>query len=340
MAKKKLDILQKLSTVTAAMGNIIDSLTGNSTTDAPSIRAVNEAISDINTEITQVKDQMPVVENDLKSENPTQNAPSIQAVLDNLQPKQLLINPDFQVWQRGESISFNDIDTTTSGFKYFADMWCIYFTTGKGDSYALEKVSNGVKCIVSRLISINQFILDALDENKDYTFVVSINNIIHTLTFKGQETKNSNDNVLKHMNKEDTGSYNRLIINIKNNDIINYANLWEADIDYPHVKNKYEYDLEECKKYILNLNDGESYTISIKTKGSNAKFVVWNRFKTAPNFIDNGIEYFNSNSTWALGTISALAYHRNYVDVNINTLNANDGGVLIRNLPILSCEPL
>ena len=55
MVKKKLDILQKLSTVTAAMGNIIDSLTGNSTTDAPSIRAVNEAIGDINTEIEDVK---------------------------------------------------------------------------------------------------------------------------------------------------------------------------------------------------------------------------------------------------------------------------------------------
>ena len=47
MAKKKLDILQKLSTVTAAMGNIIDSLTGNSSTDAPSIRAVNEALNNV-----------------------------------------------------------------------------------------------------------------------------------------------------------------------------------------------------------------------------------------------------------------------------------------------------
>ena len=60
----------------------------------------------------------------------------------NIYPKQLLINPDFQIWKRGESISFNDNDTTTNGFKYFADMWCIYFERGAGNSYTFEKVYN------------------------------------------------------------------------------------------------------------------------------------------------------------------------------------------------------
>ena len=165
----------------------------------------------------------------------------------NIYPKQLLINPDFQIWKRGESISFNDNDTTTNGFKYFADMWCTYFERGVGNNYTFEKVYNGVKVTCSRDISFSQFMLETLDSNKNYTFVASINGIVHTLTFKGQESKNSE--LLQYMNKKDTAFYDRLIIRVKNNDIVNYANLFEGDSIYPHIKKLYEEDYNICNLY-------------------------------------------------------------------------------------------
>lgn len=179
------------------------------------------------------------------------DAPSINAVRGALYRPNLLINGDFQCWQRGDTLGINDNTQNTNGFKYFADMWNVYFERGAGNSYTFEKVSNGVKCSVSKEIAINQFITQALDENKYYILVVSINDIIHTLTFKGQETKESSDFTIKHMSVNSTGTYNRIIIKVKNNDIINYADLFEGDIAYPHVKEDSANALMRCQNKLL-----------------------------------------------------------------------------------------
>ena len=160
----------------------------------------------------------------------------------------LLINGDFQSWQRGENISFNDIKTTTNGFKYFADMWCTYFSRGEGNNYIFEKVDNGVKITTSRDISISQFFTDKLDSNKYYTFVASINGNIHYMIIKGNESNNSES--LQYMNKEDTGFEHRFIIRVKNNDIVNFVDLFEGYVVYPHKKEDYSIALVRCRRKI------------------------------------------------------------------------------------------
>ena len=169
-------------------------------------------------------------------------------------PRQLIINGDFQCWQRGESISFNDSNTPTNGFKYFADMWCTYFERGVSNNFTFEKVDNGVKVTTNKLINVNQFLIESLDSTKDYIFIVSINDTIHTLTFKGQETKENE--FIKHMNQKDTGGYNRFIIKVNNNDIINYTNLFEGDIALPHRKEDYAIALLRCRRKVHTIVNG------------------------------------------------------------------------------------
>ena len=252
MAKKKLDILQKLSTVTAAMGNIIDSLTGNSTTDAPSIRAVNEALNGINTEIENIKDTISVVENDLKSENPTQNAPNIQAVLDNLQHKQLLINNDFQIWQRGTS--FEQYDS-----QYTADMWKA--TCG------VEKVDNGVKLIFDGTMTsgqykrtIQQFIPNSkLYSEKKASIGISIDGVAYEV--KGTFLENQDINGVQEtiddleivLGWSNSRQMYTLIIrcSIAKTVIINYVDLFEGDIAYPHIKEDEDIALMKCQRRVL-----------------------------------------------------------------------------------------
>lgn len=296
-----------------------------------------------------------IVTNDWGTENLDKKAPSIQSVLDNLQPKQLLINPDFQVWQRGESISFNDTDTTTNGFKYFADMWCTYFTRGNGDSCTFEKVSNGIKITTSRDIAMSQFMSEALDSNKNYTFVASINGTGHTLTFKGQESKNSE--LLQYMNKADTSSYDRLIIRVKNNDVVNYVHLWERNITYPHVKKSYQDDLWECMKYVQKL---DSRVVPLnKTWGNQRNSVLIAYIALCRTMVSKPTVEVNWSS-WIYSSNDSDGYDvsaeicnfiirvlNNEIDIRITK---KDGGVFSKNYDyfintgnsgiLLSCEPL
>ena len=283
-----------------------------------------------------------VILDSLKSENPRQNAPSIQAVLDNLRPRQLLINGDFQVWQRGTTISLNDTDTTTNGFKYFADMWCTYFERGSGNSYKFEKVSNGVKVTCSKNISISQFVVDPLDNTKDYTFVVSINGTVHTLTFKGQETKENE--FIKHMNTTDTASYNRLIINVKNNDIINYADLFEGDIDYPHVKEDKAIALMRCQRYVVPT---VSTVMGYTGTDSRYVYVMCEKLKsmadtpTVTNFSEFVLKINGTSKVITINNATAnVGTGEICLDVGIGNLQSNITISGFMNDVILTCEPL
>lgn len=75
----------------------------------------------------------------LFSENPRENAPSIQAVLNNMTPnKNLLINAFFQIWQRGESITPTQVRT------FVADRWRVRGTVDGKITYSKYGNNNGM----------------------------------------------------------------------------------------------------------------------------------------------------------------------------------------------------
>ena len=192
-----------------------------------------------------------VILDSLKSENPRQNAPSIQAVLDNLQPKQLLINPDFQINQRGQS-EYNFAKNGTYGL----DCWqhrqgeylgALVVTPIKGGGVHIKLGANsggGLRQILNG---------DDFKIGQPYTAVVSINNT----QYKG--TLNLSNVAQKFIENElfqlEIGiiegnfNYSLWVRQTGFEGDINYCNLWEGDIAYPHVKEDKDIAMMRCLKH-------------------------------------------------------------------------------------------
>lgn len=112
-------------------------------------------------------------------------------------------------------------------------MWC--------SSYAsvFTKVANGMK--TSELAHIAQ-LLPKFEMGKNYTIVLSINNVVYKET----------DKFYYSLSREtsEKGNLSMIAIKLSANDILNYANLFEGDIAYPHVKENYATALMRCLPYI------------------------------------------------------------------------------------------
>lgn len=270
-------------------------------------------------------------------------------------PTNHIVNSNFNCWQRGDIISLNDTDTT-NGFKYFADMWNVYFERGVGNSYKFENVSNGVKCTVSKRVAINQFIPYELDSNTTYTLVAYVNNTIHKLTFTGQVTKESDDLRLKHMNVEDTSIYNRVIVYVDNNDIVNQVDLWEGTTVLMHSDQDYYLQLLRCQQlvfrainsdlnvildyyYTKSRTDTLVFNIMLPTQMiSNPKLII--QYTNLYNLFTEEIIPGDDIEVWIMKTNN----HYQYISIGVQKLDksAFDSNgcysLLVRNL-LLTCEP-
>ena len=249
-----------------------------------------------------------VTETTLES-NSNINAPTIKAVVDSLYRPNLLVNGDFQCWQRGENI-------TTSGTKteYFADMWCSTYTS------TFTKVVNGIK--TSKLAHIFQ-LLPKLEMGRKYTIVLSINNIIYKETFTGGTFK-ENDKFYYSVSREtsEKGNLSMIVIKLSANDILNYADLFEGSIAYPHIEEDYAVALMRCMEYVQvcypynNLN---------KFWGDSRGSVLSCTYPLKANIRKNSTITGGSN-IWLYSNDTAT----NYDDLVNYTIQVRDGNLEIR----------
>ena len=159
----------------------------------------------------------------------------------------LLINGDFQVWQRGESITLANVSET--GYKYLADRWCRYFSSTSSDSEIYEKVSNGMKytSTTSSNATITQLLETGLKSGNKYTLSASVNDIIHIMTFDGQVDKS--EGILSYAKPATTIPHDRIMFSISNNDIVNWVKLEVGSIATPLVSRLYAEELALCQRY-------------------------------------------------------------------------------------------
>lgn len=175
-------------------------------------------------------------------------------------PIQHLINNDFQINQRGQS------EYTSGG--YGLDMWYLNATTYnpisliKGGGILINKATtnqNIVRQYVDR---------DKLKIGKQYTLLINIESDKAFVGQCGFGKKRQDLNVVSGnkiysytftLEESDIGENNTvdtLIINVDNRVgnaptiKIFYADLFEGDIAYPHVKKTYAEDLMECRRYL------------------------------------------------------------------------------------------
>ena len=174
------------------------------------------------------------VVNTLKSENQEENAPSIKAVLDNLQPKQLLINNDFQVNQRGQS------EYISNG--YSLDMW--YFRNYNQSNTKLEPTSNGIRVTNNGINEIAVYQYVYAETKQVVTLVAKVNGQTYSISGLPTSTGETPTIVVEEGKIElnvryyDTDKRYRVYAMVGVNQIadIEYIDLFEGDIVYKHVK--------------------------------------------------------------------------------------------------------
>ena len=283
-----------------------------------------------------------VILDSLKSDNPTQNAPSIQAVLDNLQPKQLLINPDFQVWQRGENLSITDL-SGSGGVYYHVDMWCTY---NNDNSFKISKVENGTKVICTGRHTIMQRFDSPLKVGEKYILLAKVEGEIIKLNIIGgtYSSPNAEDPKTSLFYRKISSGKEEIGIYLKENfnGIIEYVDLWEGDIVYPHVKNKYAYDLMECQHKIFVITN---ITGMVNGSAKNLYTAIQQNLDNNPNVVVESGEvyidgFFNSHVT---NIVSQNWVKNGSIELVIKFQDATENGKAGRftnGKIILSCELL
>lgn len=251
----------------------------------------------------------------------------------------LLINGDFQVWQRGEALQVNG---TGGAIKYYIDLWATYTGDWEG---TLNKVENGVKITTS---SNNAYLLQNIDHldleiGKQYIVVASINDTIHKITFKyGIDTP-----ITEHLSILKT-NYDTFVNvrGLKNKDIVNWVQLNKGSIECQHIKEDYSIALLRCQRYIQVLK-GKAIGIGIwNSQNFYANVPLVSEFCKTPkisanscyatrDFIgDTNILYFGGATKIEKTNLFLECIMSENISTNTFARLCSDDGI------ILSCEPL
>lgn len=346
--------------------NVVDNLDGTSVAEAPSQRTVKEAIENVNTEIDQIKEQGVAVGDTLPInsifyfEGDEDELPTGFEKVDIIPPRQLIINPDFQINARGQ-LSY-------TGNGYALDMW--YFNATVSNPISQINKYGGI--LINKATSnqnvVRQYTNEIIenDVGKQYTLVVNIeSDKAFTGTFGlGIQRQTINVEVGKKLyihtftlNANDineSGYVDILVLNadanVTNSPQIKvwYADLWEGPITYPHVKKTYREDLWDCMSYVqvynllsircvlANSNNGSFYLRHslLKKLNGEATVITNTSFNIVESLTGEAVDISKENILF------------NIIDNSILRANftsfANKGkDIMFDNLHvIISCEPI
>ena len=294
-------LIKKISTSLVSTGEIIDSLQSNSST----------------------------------------NAPSIRAVVDNMTPPMnLLINGDFQVNQRGQS------EYTSASHKviYTLDMWKV----NTNSNITVKPITNGVQLICSSFTGTSLFgqEMDFKLLRGTFTLVSKIDGQIYSHVFENVQATNSHDlgnGMAFWINSSD--SYNTVGLLFKENKTINveYIDLFEGDIAYPHIPEDDAIALLRCQDYEIFY---ETLLLTISYDYNERKFQAVANFpkmKDIPTFTHGQVEMWaNTGSMMVIGVESKEALiDRIRITTQTTPYPKKSGACIIFLHDVnLTCEPL
>ena len=244
----------------------------------------------------------------------------------------LFINGDFQCWQRGENI-------TTQGYQdaiqYFADMW---FTTDT--NVTVKKVDDGLN-LINKHTGVKQAI--ELKPNVQYTITYSINNNRFKSAFIANKSKPSS--IGKVTCSPWKNEYFIIRIDLQAGETLNYVDLFEGDVAYPHVKEDYATALNRCQKYILYYSNLD-FVLDYDYTNSNYKIKcnipeIHNMYKT-PTFTHGSVFYWDSRGNKpTVHSVIGKSIESNVLELTVTANDKNNQSNLfsVYNI-LLTCEPL
>lgn len=201
------------------------------------------------------------------------NVPTIKAVLDGLRSKQLLLNNDFQVNQRGKTL-YDD-------FGYTLDMWYFYGVIGNGTTKPkIEVKDKGIKitntdynwCSIQQVVQDNLrgktvticFKVSDLQSNQNTQIDYPMNVRMCYGNTTGEVTS-QNSYGIKAVYED--GIYSatidipqntihnklKLVFMVGGSATIEYIDLFEGEVAYPHSSQSYIRDFLECQRYLKRI---------------------------------------------------------------------------------------
>lgn len=247
--------------------------------------------------------------------------------INQLSPPNLLINGDFQCWQRGENFTFEANQET----RYVADLWYVWGYQGR-----IYKRDVGIAILSEAIIC--QCLEESLETGVTYTLAYSIAGAKGYIHLVGG-TPYDQGRFIYTVNE---GGHDRIKIRV-NNETINYVYLYKGNIICEHQKEDYATALMRCQDYIRQY---DNMIFNITYTYSNKKFIVeanYPKMKKVPTFAHGDCEM------WAYdGDVIKINIESQSLTSTILTMRTaeaskdkKDGSyiIFVKNV-VLSCEPL
>lgn len=253
----------------------------------------------------------------------------INGRLNGLAPQNLLINGDFQIWQRGESFRIEGDEA----FHYTADMWCVYASTGQ--TVKVKKTTDGLQFSNASVIMQR---MNPLEVGKNYIFLCEVDGDFKTLPIVGGTyTENS----FLRYNK--SGSYEQF--QIKSQGITNVVNarLWEGDIVYPIIEEDYATALMRCQQYIKRYIANGNVIYHYPTNKRYLIDVPLDEMAGTPTLSDIVVKWYADNGRWITGNIIEALQSNRLVTFYVSydgLLPINQYSLTTECIFTASCEPL
>lgn len=167
-------------------------------------------------------------------------SPSIPKIANNLSNPNLLINGDFQVWQRGETVSISN----DANRHYTCDRWAV------NSVYVnVSKVVNGLKfgLLNTEVDYIYQAMERPLKTGEEYTVSYSLNDTIKTKTFVGGQYFDFG--VGNGIRYSTVNGHEAIFVQLHKDDILNWVKLEQGSIATPFVPRLYAEEFLMCQRY-------------------------------------------------------------------------------------------
>lgn len=215
---------------------------------------------------------------------------SLQAVYDNLigaiANPNLLINGDFQVWQRGTN--FDNVDV----FTYTADRWAN--CPANEQNLSVSKDNNGIKLTTTdERVCIFQPI-DKKLEGKEYTFSISVDGVIYdSVTFNVSGTDwhpfdlYHNGVKMGAFSIQHKSNFDHTYLEIyieRQSAVINWVKIEQGSKATPFVPKSYTEELMICKRYYTN-HDTVASIYYDYTDNSYAALIAFEWMRTLPTVV-------------------------------------------------------
>lgn len=290
-------------------------------------KVIDEYSTQLSKNTNAIEENKELIQNNAKSiRNNTQAIETNASNIGQLSNPNLLINGDFQIWQRGTEFEFNNLTKVC----YSADRWGIY--NMQAQTIKVKKLEKGLQFEVSDNFNyLFQMLETPLEIGEDYMLSAKVNGEVRTLGIVGGiPVENEYFRYYQYNNTYDS-------VQIKPNGVttIEWVKLEKGTIATPFVPRLYAEELMLCQRYY----QCGIYALHRYYNFGNNHFIYVGELKTHMRTLPTaGCDFANIIDGEGMGR-PAQIYGIMYGDDDINNLYTNDGFWFEARTHFLGYEP-